>query len=378
MRKDISIAVVAIVLLSAATVTAKTRADYCAAGEVVTGLDGYGSIVCDATISLDIDALWAALKQEVQDRTDADAAEAVLRSKADSGLAADLASEAVKREAADSALQANIDAEEAARIAADNGLAADLATESADRSAGDAKMLAAAQAYADSNDDDTTYDGTDFALSNQGCSAGDVVTGVDASGNVICNLDADTIYTDAQAIEAVGPHTVDTDTTLDQAGVEALGFVTGPHTVVHGNGVNCPPGHYAIGVDANGNAEGCTPEINTDTQLTEAQVDNYVANNGYLTKGNVYTVSDTRTNRVYCNELSDVVIGGGAACNTADNLKISRPLPIELPNPASWQAVCQSSRNSLYECGETHLCVERYHLYTAEAPLAIHVICLRQ
>lgn len=38
----------------------------------------------------------------------------------------------------------------------------------------------------DDGDDDTTYDGNDFALSNQRCSEGDVVTGIDLNGNVIC------------------------------------------------------------------------------------------------------------------------------------------------------------------------------------------------
>ncbi|MFB6351593.1 MAG: hypothetical protein ABEN55_20060, partial [Bradymonadaceae bacterium] len=43
-------------------------------------------------------------------------------------------------------------------------------------------------------DQDTTYDGSDFAKSDQGCSSGDVVTGVDASGNVTCATDQNTTY----------------------------------------------------------------------------------------------------------------------------------------------------------------------------------------
>jgi hypothetical protein len=39
-----------------------------------------------------------------------------------------------------------------------------------------------------------------------------------------------TKYTDAEAVTAVGAHTVDTDTHLDAAGVTALGFVAGAHT----------------------------------------------------------------------------------------------------------------------------------------------------
>ena len=48
-------------------------------------------------------------------------------------------------------------------------------------------------------------------------------------------------------------HTIDTDTQIDSAGVAAFGFVAGPHT------------------------------MDTNTQLSETEVDNYVANNGYLT-----------------------------------------------------------------------------------------------
>ncbi len=38
-------------------------------------------------------------------------------------------------------------------------------------------------------------------------------------------------YTDSEAVAAVGPHTVDTDTHIDKTGIESLGFVDGAHTV---------------------------------------------------------------------------------------------------------------------------------------------------
>ncbi|MFB6352306.1 MAG: hypothetical protein ABEK29_11100, partial [Bradymonadaceae bacterium] len=41
-------------------------------------------------------------------------------------------------------------------------------------------------------DQNTTYDGSDFAKSGQGCSSGDMVTGIDSSGNVTCATDQDT------------------------------------------------------------------------------------------------------------------------------------------------------------------------------------------
>jgi hypothetical protein len=43
-----------------------------------------------------------------------------------------------------------------------------------------------------------------------------------------CEADADTTLDQAGIEALVGPHTVDTDTQLDQAGIEAL---VGPHTV---------------------------------------------------------------------------------------------------------------------------------------------------
>ncbi|MFB6374203.1 MAG: hypothetical protein ABEN55_14070, partial [Bradymonadaceae bacterium] len=53
-------------------------------------------------------------------------------------------------------------------------------------------------------DQNTTYDGSDFALSNQGCSSGDVVTGVDSSGNVTCAADQDTTYSGGSHISLSG------------------------------------------------------------------------------------------------------------------------------------------------------------------------------
>ena len=41
-------------------------------------------------------------------------------------------------------------------------------------------------------DTNTTYDGTDFATSNQSCGAGERVTGIAADGSVTCAADVDT------------------------------------------------------------------------------------------------------------------------------------------------------------------------------------------
>ena len=43
-------------------------------------------------------------------------------------------------------------------------------------------------------DDDTTYDGGDFALSGQSCPAGEVVTAVNTDGSIVCAPDTDTTY----------------------------------------------------------------------------------------------------------------------------------------------------------------------------------------
>jgi len=44
-------------------------------------------------------------------------------------------------------------------------------------------------------DTDTTFSGANFATSNQGCPAGQKVTGIDVAGSVTCAVDIDTIIT---------------------------------------------------------------------------------------------------------------------------------------------------------------------------------------
>jgi hypothetical protein len=55
MRKDVLIAVLAIVLLGAATVSAKARSQSCSAGEFVNGLLEDGSIDCSIPVDIDTD-----------------------------------------------------------------------------------------------------------------------------------------------------------------------------------------------------------------------------------------------------------------------------------------------------------------------------------
>lgn len=57
-------------------------------------------------------------------------------------------------------------------------------------------------------DQDTLYDGSDFALSDQSCASGDVVTGVDASGDVVCG---EVATVDAWVLGGNANTTVETD-----------------------------------------------------------------------------------------------------------------------------------------------------------------------
>ncbi len=89
----------------------------------------------------------------------------------------------------------------------------------------------------------------DVVRGDQSCGAGEVVSGLDAGGTVVCvaDADADTVYSGADFALA------------DQS---------------------CGPGDVVAGVDAAGDVV-CVADA--DAQLTEAQVDGYVANNNYST-----------------------------------------------------------------------------------------------
>jgi len=75
--------------------------------------------------------------------------------------------------------------------------------------------------------------GNTVTLSDGGGSATFTDTNLDAAGVTALGFTSGahtTKYTDAEAVTAVGAHTVDTDTQLDAAGVTALGFVAGAIT----------------------------------------------------------------------------------------------------------------------------------------------------
>lgn len=88
----------------------------------------------------DIDALERALEKEVQDRKDADAAEAQAREEADEALGGRIDQEIEDREAADRQLQTAIETEEAERTAADAVLQGNINQEAIDRANADLKI----------------------------------------------------------------------------------------------------------------------------------------------------------------------------------------------------------------------------------------------
>lgn len=92
------------------------------------------------TAENDIKALDAALKQEIQDRKDADAAEAQARQEADEALCGRIDQEIKDREAADKQLQTAIETEEAERTAADAVLQGNINQEAIDRANADLKI----------------------------------------------------------------------------------------------------------------------------------------------------------------------------------------------------------------------------------------------
>lgn len=88
----------------------------------------------------DIDALEKALEKEIQDRKDADAAEAQARQEADEALGGRIDQEIKDREAADRQLQTTIETEEAERTAADAVLQGNINQEAIDRANADLKI----------------------------------------------------------------------------------------------------------------------------------------------------------------------------------------------------------------------------------------------
>lgn len=145
----------------------------CASGDVVAGVDAFGVVVCveDATTTTSsID--WANVTAKP------------------SGFADDVDNDTTY-DGSDFALsdQACPSGEAVAAVDAGGTL---VCVEAGSSSVDWANVSEKPSGFADDVDNNTTYDGSDFALSDQSCTSGEVVAGVNASGNVVCVVDEDT------------------------------------------------------------------------------------------------------------------------------------------------------------------------------------------
>ncbi len=120
-----------------------------------------------------------------------------------------------------------------------------------------------------------------------------------------------------------GPHTIDTDTHIDSTGIAALGYVAGPHTIdtdTHIDSLGIAAYGFVAGPHFDGDFTSLTnvpaglADGDDDTQLTEAQVDAYANNNGYLTS----EVDGSVTNEIQTLSISgnDLTLSNGGGTVT--------------------------------------------------------------
>jgi len=122
-----------------------------------------------------------------------------------------------------------------------------------------------------------TYDGTDFALSGQACSSGQVIRAISSSGYVLCQIDVDT---DTQLSESEVDAYVSNNGYLQAVNVATIA-ITGswndlngiPSDIADGDddttysgtdfatsGQTCPAGQYVEQIDSNGVIQCSQPE----------------------------------------------------------------------------------------------------------------------
>ena len=126
------------------------------------------------------------------------------------------------------------------------------------------------------------YDGYDFATSNQVCATGQKVSGINFAGNIVCVSDIVNTY-DGTDFATSGQTCSASHKVL---GINANGQVICASDLVNTydgtdfalNNQACGTGQKVQGINAQGYIICIT---NLDTQLTESQVDAFVANNGY-------------------------------------------------------------------------------------------------
>lgn len=127
---------------------------------------------------------------------------------------------------------------------------------------------------------------TALATNPADCSANQFATAIAASGNLSCAALADGDIPD--------------DLTIDQASLslEAVGLVA--------NGENCLAGEYPLGIDAQGNVEGCTDtaEINAATAVA-------LASNPADCAANQFAHSIAASGSLSCSDLVDADIPNG-------------------------------------------------------------------
>ncbi len=112
-------------------------------------------------------------------------------------------------------------------------------------------------------DDDTTYDGADFALSGQACASGEQVVGVTSGGLVVCATDATGQDTDTLgALACTSEEIARFDGSDWLCGIDQDTTYSGADFALSGQG--CASGQLVSGIDASGNIA-CVTDQNTDT-----------------------------------------------------------------------------------------------------------------
>ena len=104
-------------------------------------------------------------------------------------------------------------------------------------------------------DDDTTYDGSDFAMSGNSCSNGQVMMGISSSGNPICVIDNDT------TVSGNCPSGDYFMTGISANGVVLCSLIEtydGSDFAISGQ--TCPTGQYVKEIDSNGDVQCSSPE----------------------------------------------------------------------------------------------------------------------
>jgi hypothetical protein len=362
---------------AAADTTLQSNIDAEAASRAAADGTLQNNIDAEATARANADtSLQANIDAEAAARAAADAAlqtnidsEAAARIAADTTLQSNIDAEAVARTAADTTLQSNIDAEATARASADTALQDNIDAEAVARIAGDAATLASANTYTDtqvSAEATARIAGDTAALASantytDGQIATEVAARIAGDANSAKTNLSNTFAADQKQTFTAG---------VTNAGINLAGVVVDPSALANGdvwfrsdagnllvqvggatktlaftdsalmgnaatatalaaNGTNCAAGQYALGVDALGNAEGCSSDGSSFTGLNPANIANGLADiniSGNAATADTATTAGSATNftgvlagDVTGNQTTTVVanVGGQSAANVA-------------------------------------------------------------